>query len=115
MPTSRDIFISYAQDDRDVATAVMESLESAGASCWIAPRDILPGADYGAEIVRGIAGSALFVLMFSAHSNRSPYVLREVDFALAEGKVILPIRIDGTEPSEGMDFRLRTVQWVVLS
>ncbi|MCE5238190.1 TIR domain-containing protein [bacterium] len=112
MQTRIDIFVSYAQNDREVAEAVAASLEDAGAFCWIAPRDILPGADYGAEIVRGIASAAMFVLVFSQHADRSPYVLREVDFALAEGKVILPIRIDETKPSAGMDFRLRTVQWV---
>lgn len=41
---SRPVFISYASRDAGVAETVCQSLESHGASCWIAPRDVKPGA-----------------------------------------------------------------------
>jgi hypothetical protein len=91
---------------------LVASLETQGAKCWIAPRNIDPGGDYGEEIVKGIRDSILFVLVFSAQSNESKHVLREVDKAIAFDKVIVPIKIDRAMPTGGMDYRLCTVQWV---
>ena len=39
-----DVFISYSSLDKATADAVCNQLESAGISCWIAPRDILPSS-----------------------------------------------------------------------
>jgi hypothetical protein len=50
---AQDVFVSYSSRDKPVADAVCASLEGRGIRCWIAPRDILPGADWGEEIIRG--------------------------------------------------------------
>jgi hypothetical protein len=109
-----DIFVSYASPDKEVAEALVSSLEERGAKCWIAPRNIDPGSDYGGEIIKGIQNSVLFVLVFSAHSNKSKHVLREVDRAIELDRTIVPVKIDKTLPMGGMDYRLCTVQWVEL-
>lgn len=54
----------------------------------------------------------LFVLVFSNQANDSKHVLREVDRAIGYDKIIVPIKIDTTLPTGGMDYRLCTVQWV---
>jgi len=107
-----DIFVSYASPDKDVADALVANLEAAGATCWVAPRNIAPGGDYGEEIVRGIGESAMFVLVFSTRSNESKHVLREVDRAIGLDRIVVPIKIDDSLPTGGMDYRLCTVQWV---
>ena len=43
---AHQVFISYAYKDKPVADAVCAVLESEAIRCWIAPRDVLPGADY---------------------------------------------------------------------
>jgi hypothetical protein len=48
------IFISYSSADKAVGEHICASLEASGAGCWIAPRDIEPGADYPAAILQGI-------------------------------------------------------------
>ena len=40
----RDVFVSYATEDRSTAEAVCAALEASGLRCWIAPRDIHPGS-----------------------------------------------------------------------
>jgi hypothetical protein len=40
------IFISHPSKDRATADAICAHLESAGIHCWIAPRDIEPGATW---------------------------------------------------------------------
>jgi hypothetical protein len=49
-----DVFISYASPDVAVADAVCAALEHGGLSCWVAPRDVLPGDFYADAIVRAI-------------------------------------------------------------
>jgi hypothetical protein len=40
------IFISYASQDAAVANSVVGCLEAQGLKCWLAPRDVRPGAQY---------------------------------------------------------------------
>lgn len=107
-----DIFVSYASPNFDSATGLVGTLESSGINCWIAPRNISVGRDYGEEIINGISESCLFLVVFSAEADRSQHVLREVDRAIGFDKVIVPIKIDISKPSGGMDYRLCTVQWI---
>ena len=74
-----DVFISYSSQDKTTADAACAMLEGAGMRCWIAPRDILPGTDYGASIVEAIRHAKIFVLIFSDHANASQHIPREVE------------------------------------
>jgi hypothetical protein len=49
-----DVFVSYASQDGAVANSVVENLEQHGIKCWIARRDVKPGAQYADAIVRAI-------------------------------------------------------------
>jgi hypothetical protein len=49
-----DVFISYSTKDKLAADATCAALEAAGVRCWIAPRDIMPGAEWGAAIVKAL-------------------------------------------------------------
>src|SRR6516164_9307871 len=46
-----DAFISYSSKDKTAADAACAVLERTGVRCWIAPRDIRPGVEYGAAII----------------------------------------------------------------
>jgi len=47
-------------------------------SCWIAPRDIPPGADYPTAIVEAIRSARVLALLLTEHAAGSPHVLSEV-------------------------------------
>src|SRR5688572_7918813 len=66
-----DVFISYSSKDKQVADAACAALEARRTRCWIAPRDILPGAEWGSAIVDAIGQSRVMVLVYSANANRS--------------------------------------------
>ena len=68
MPQNR-VFISYAKADAKKAGKIAVCLEERGVTCWIALRDVKPGAAYGDEIIRGIETSPAFVLILSGASN----------------------------------------------
>jgi hypothetical protein len=61
--SGRDVFVSYASQDVTVANSVVEYLEQHGIKCWIAPRDVRPGALYADAIVRAINDSKALVLV----------------------------------------------------
>ena len=84
------VFISHSSNDKAIAEAIWRHLESAGVPCWIAPRDIEPGADWTEGILRGIASSRIFVLVFSGHANNSEHVRREVGRAFSLHLRVIP-------------------------
>ena len=49
-----DVFLSYSSADKATALAVLAGLEDQGIRCWIAPRDIPAGSEYGQQIVEAV-------------------------------------------------------------
>ena len=107
-----DIFISYSQADRACAHEVVALLEAQGLRCWIAPRDISPSAEWAAEIIDAISAARVMVLVFSASSNQSPQVRREVERAVHKGVAVLPFRIADVVPSKSLEFFLSGQHWM---
>ena len=66
-----DIFICHSAKDKPTADALCATLEAKGLRCWIAPRDVLPGADWSEAIIDAINGSRALVLVYSEHANTS--------------------------------------------
>lgn len=106
------VFVSHAKEDSAVAERIAAFLESRGLSCWIAPRDVPGGMEYGAAILQGIEESAVLLLILSEQSNESQFVHREVERAVSKAKPVLPIRIREIAPSGALEFFLSQAQWV---
>jgi len=108
----RAVFVSYSQADRDTATALVAHVEGAGLPCWVAPRDVTPGADWAEAIVDAIAASRVMVLVFSASTNSSPQVRREVERAVHRGVTVLPFRVEDVLPARSLEYFLSTQHWL---
>ena len=106
------VFISHAFDDHAIAELVRNSIEARGVSCWIAPRDIMPGEDYPAAIQRGIAECNTMVLIFTANASSSKFVKREVTLAVEHNAVIVPFRTEDVRPEKDLAFNLAGVHWL---
>lgn len=107
-----DAFVSYSSKDKAVADAVVATLEADGVRCWVAPRDIVPGSEWSDAIIQGINQSRLVVLVFSANSNASQQVLREVERAVNRGMPVVPFRIENLLPSRGMEYFISASHWL---
>lgn len=107
-----DVFVSYATPDREAAYAIAAFLEERGLACWIAPRNVPPGADYGAAIMEAIGEVKALVLVLSEEANDSQYVRREVERAVSRTKPVLPVRIREVTPSGSLEFFVGANQWV---
>lgn len=109
---AHDVFISYSSKDKPTADAVCHALEADGLRCWIAPRDIQPGADWGEAIVRAISGARVFILVFSANANASQQIKREVERAVNRGLPVIPFRIENVAPTESLEYFISTPHWL---
>jgi hypothetical protein len=109
---SFDVFISYSSKDRASADAICATLEQNGLSCWIAPRNIQPGADWGQSIIHAIAESKVFVLVLSQSANASPQIKREVERAVNHGLPVIPYRIEDVAPQESLEYFVSTTHWL---
>jgi hypothetical protein len=99
--TTRTVFVSYASHDTEVANTVCRELESHGIRCWIAPRDVAPGALYADAIVRAINESNVLVIVLSKSAVGSSHVGREIERAASKHKQIIALRIDTANCSAG--------------
>ena len=106
------IFISHATEQRETAQRICAFLEAGGKKCWIAPRDISVGNNYGEEIIKGIESCDAFVLVFDKAANESQHVLREVERAVSKKLPIVVYRLDKTVPSKAMEYFLLSIQWL---
>jgi TolB-like protein/cytochrome c-type biogenesis protein CcmH/NrfG len=109
---SHDVFVSYASQDAVIANAVVTTLERAGLSCWIAPRDVVPGSLYADEIVGAINEAKVVVLVLSQHSVASPHVGKEIERASSKRRRIIAFHMDSTPLTRGFEYFLSESQWI---
>jgi tetratricopeptide (TPR) repeat protein len=106
------VFISHSSKDRPTADAICSHLESAGIKCWIAPRDIEPGATWTKGIMQGLDACRVLILVLSEHANDSDHVQREVAKAFSSRLAVIPFRIKDVLPNQSLSYFLDTVQWL---
>jgi len=106
------VFISYASQDAVVANSIVEALERHNLTCWIAPRDVVPGEFYADAIVRAIDTAKVIVLTLSQNAAASPHVLREVERASSKRHPVVSFRIDRAPLPAGLEYFLNTSQWL---
>jgi sulfatase modifying factor 1 len=106
------IFISFATDDRKVAETILTALEQRGLSCWIATRNISPGENFQEAITRAIRSAKVMILVFSAHSNNSLDVKKEIALAGRYNVVVVPVRVEDVVPSDALTYELAVRQWI---
>ena len=109
---AHDVFISHSSKDKPTADAVCAVLESHGIRCWVAPRDIIPGMDWGASIIEAIKGARVMVLIFSGHANDSSQIKLEVERAVNKGVPIIPLRIEDILPADALELFLGARHWL---
>src|SRR5437660_5528034 len=106
------VFVSYASQDAAVAGVLVEALERHGVQCWIAPRDVKPGALYADAIVRAISGAKAFVVVLSESAIASSHVGREIERASSKKRPIIALRIDAAPLTPALEYFLSESQWV---
>ena len=93
------VFLSYSRADRESARAVADALEQSGLEVWW-DAQIEGGAAFAKAIETALHASDAVVVLWSAHSLESDWVLDEA----AQGrdqKKLVPVSLDGSDPPLG--------------
>jgi len=106
------VFISYCDEDSEVAQQVCFGLEATGIDCWMAPRDVRPGENWGRSIIKALGEARVMVLIFSRHTNESRHVNNEIERAVSHRLPIIPFRIEQVQPSEDLEFFISNCHWL---
>lgn len=109
---AHDVFISYSTKDKLTADAVCATLEAEAIRCWIAPRDVWPGATWDEAIIDAIDGSRAMVLVFSSNANESKQIKREVVHAIDKGVTVVPLRIEDVVPARSLAYYINSLHWM---
>jgi hypothetical protein len=109
---AHDVFISHSSLDKTTADAVCAVLESNGVRCWIAPRDVTPGMEWGECIIDAIEECRIMVLVFTTNANDSPQIRREVERAVNHSVAILPFRVEDILPGKALEYFIGNVHWL---
>jgi predicted NBD/HSP70 family sugar kinase len=94
------VFISHASADAPAAQRLVAGIEEDGYRCWLAERDIHPGAVYSKALIEAIGVCGLFLLVLTRSAAESPHVRREIERAASRDKPFLVVRLDDVDPLE---------------
>jgi hypothetical protein len=107
------LFVSYARADKALVHPLVEFLSKAGVSVWI-DRNIIGGEDWVAELEARLMGCSGVLALVSPSFASSKYCAREIHFADAINRPILPIVLEAAELKGGLNFILSSVQRIML-
>ena len=100
---AHDVFISYSSKEKAIADAVCARLEHNRIRCWISPRDVLPGMDYGQAHVDAIRKTRVVVQILSSDSKVSRRLMREIERVVGSEFPVIPLQIKNNLPSGSME------------
>lgn len=92
----KKIFVSYVEEDGDVAHEIAKHLEAHGYSSWYYERDCPAGADYFEETFKAISDCEAMAIIISPRSLPSDQITREIVRAVEANKATLPLLLDLT-------------------
>jgi hypothetical protein len=87
----RQVFLSYASEDQEMADKLQNALEDEGLQVWIDQKDILLG-NWKERVIDGLNHSRAVVFLLTEHSLASDSVRKEISFATDNGVAIIPVQ-----------------------
>ena len=112
-PTAiKDVFISYAREDRERIAPLLAHLEEKGVPLWIDRQGIDVGESFAETITNAIRGCRVLVVAISRHSVASHHVRKEVALASDHGKPILPLYLDQVPLPAALEYLLAGIHHI---
>lgn len=103
-----EVFISYSSKDQAIADSIVDALKENGINSWIASQNIVEGS-YAKQIMQGINGAKIFMVLLSRNSIPSDHVKNEIDRAFArldDGLIMIPFIIEECELDDDCQYYL---------
>jgi hypothetical protein len=92
----RDVFICHSSHDKDIAEAIVNTLEKDGFNCWISTRNLRPedSENYWNNIEKAIEKTRLFLTVSSESAMLSKDVQREIEISQKNHQKHFEYKID---------------------
>jgi hypothetical protein len=81
-----NVFISYAEADREIAKALSRVLTQHGLDAWRLDADIFPGDNWAEKYGQALRDADAMVVIISDASSRDRRLLNDITFAISEKK-----------------------------
>src|SRR5258705_1077921 len=96
-----DIFLSYANEDREAARALIALLEDAGWTVW-SERVLRAGSGWDSAREEALRHARCMIVLWSAHSVKNPWVAEEAEAARRRRVSLIPVQLDRVELPIGL-------------
>lgn len=109
-----DVFLLYDRADLPVKEQIRNSLNRFGTTSWSDTTDIPAGSDFENAIDKGMEGADNVVFILSPNSVNSKYCHKELSYARAHNKRIIPLLITPIEEVNNLgEIKwLETIQYI---
>ena len=109
---NHDVFISYSNENKQIADAIVADLEQHGIKCWYAPRDIVPGKSWTESARDAIKNCQIMIPICTADPASSQQVSGEITLAASEGKTIEPFPLSSDDINNAILNTPAGVHWI---
>lgn len=92
------IFFSHSNDDRRWCELLATDAEQIGVTAYLAEHDPHAGTPLADKVKTNITNAKAVVVFLTNNSEGSAYVHQEVGYALARGKLVIPVVQPGLPP-----------------
>jgi hypothetical protein len=110
----RSIFLSYARTDQEPAQRTADHLRKAGFQVWDPDQEILPGADWTAELKSALESAQAMLVFISPAGMESRSVSHEIEYALGAKHLsgrLIPVVVRPTKDAPWIFKLLRSVRY----
>ncbi len=106
------VFVSHASSDRRVVERkIISLLRRNGINVWYAPTDIKNAEEWERQILRGLETCGDVLVVMSPNAAASEWVRREVNWAIAERRRIIPVMLKECRPDQ-LHLGLHSLQYL---
>jgi hypothetical protein len=94
-----DVFISYASEDDNLASELLELLRNKGLSCFLAAKELRAGTVWLDKIRAALRSCRVVIVLLTPSSCSSAWVMSEAGAAWGLGKPLVPVT-KGRSPAD---------------
>jgi hypothetical protein len=110
-PAMKNIFVSYSRSDENVTHGIVKDIQDLGYRAWF-DRELTGGQNWWNRILEEIRKADIFFFILSPSSRSSTACKRELDYAVALNKLIIPIQVSNAVSTSLLPPALSKVQIV---
>lgn len=91
-----DVYISYAREDRDIASHLAQLLQRSGLTVFFDMEALVSGHDFTKAIAEALHQAKAVVVLLSVNTKRSTWVQRELSSVIEkkDGPLVVPVLLD---------------------